>query len=568
MKTNKLYIALLTVAALVFGSCSSSYLDRDPIGSTIVESQYQKLPNALEGSLRGIYSLMYAFGGHDEFGQRSIDMYGDLLSGDMALTSQSYGWFYTDESQLTRTSRSGYLWFYYYKMIHNTNAVIRAARESTTTLDTIAKYGLPNFDLAVRDSEGNTLYQYSEADAQLAGYYAQALTMRGYAYSGLLRFFCPTVAHIYKDGYNINTYPAFPLYTEANMDSVQPMAIIADVYTQVETDLKTAIDVFAAFDGYVGRANKLEADINVARGLLAYHFINRAYLSNAYDGSMPLVKDPMTQALQYATDVINSGEYTIITNDELTTTGFNNVDHKSWIWGEDVTTETATGLGSFFGQVDIHSYSYAWAGDTKVIDKELYDNIPLWDGRMLWFNDGKANPSFLLCPDGKFFSIKQKAGQLSTAADDIDREWLSDNVYMRLELMYLIAAEASYFLNDMTGAIAYLDAVMSERLNPYYLGSTTDYAAFLATLTDRTTFAQELYRNWRLEMWGEGYGLQTFRRLSYLYKDDTHSDLDKVYRGSNHLYNPGKPIEYTDETIYTINIPSSETTYNPHMQDN
>ena len=214
-----------------------------------------------------------------------------------------------------------------------------------------------------------------------------------------------------------------------------------------------------------------------------------------------------------------------------------------------------------------------WAGDYSENlnhqNKNLYDQTPEWDGRSLWFNDGVKNQSFLLCPDGKFFSTKAKSVNFSTASDDIDREWLSDNVFMRVELAYLIAAEASYFLNDMPSAVSYLDAIMSERINPNSLTAASDYATFVSTLLDRSEFIKELYRNWRLELWGEGYGLQTFRRLSYCYSYQTPDGKlqDKVTRGANHLYNANKQIEYTDESIYTMTIPSSETTYNPHMQD-
>lgn len=561
---NKIQILLLLAATLVLGSCSDKYLDRSPMGGTLTETQYQQLSNKLEYSLRGLYSMMYAYGDHDAFGQRSIDMYGDLLSGDMALTSKTYGWFYTDESQETRGERSGYMWSYYYRMLYNINSVVRAAKQSTPLIDTVAIYGLPNDGLYVVNDAGDTTHLYTEAEAEYAYQYAQALTMRGYAYTGLIRLFCPTMSHVYNSGFYITTYPAFPLYNENNMDEVQPMAMLSEVYAQVENDLETAIAYGEAFEGYYDRGSKLEADLNVARGLLAYSYLNKAYLSHQYDETMPLVVDPMTKARKYAEDIINSGAYRIIPNDKLTKTGFNDVEDESWLWGENVTVETATGLASFFGQVDIHSYSYAWSGDTKVIDKELYDKIPSWDGRSLWFNDGSKNATFKLCPDGKFFSAQSPH---STASDDIDREWLSDNVFMRIESIYLIAAEACYFLNDMTAAVGYLDAILSERLNPNSPTAAADYATFKATLTDRTAFAQELYRNWRLEMWGEGYGLQTFRRLSYLYKDSSHGEPDKVYRGSNHLYNPSKPIDYSDETIYTMTIPSSETTYNPYMQE-
>jgi hypothetical protein len=331
--------------------------------------------------------------------------------------------------------------------------------------------------------------------------------------------------------------------------------------------MTTAIAYYEAFYSGYSRPSKLIADINVARGIFAYYFLNRAYLSHTYDADMPLAKEPLEKALKYAEDLIASQEYRIIPNSELYSTGFNDIEEKSWIWGENVTTETSTGLGSFFGQVDIHSYSYAWSGDTKVIDQNLYDAIPSWDGRKLWFNDGKKNPTFALCPDRKFYSNTAKGANFSTASDDLDREWLSDNVFMRIESMYLIAAEVNYFLGNQVDAVNFLDAILSERLNPENLDAATEYNTFRATLYDPDVFIQELYRNWRLEMWGEGYGLQTFRRLSYLYYDENSREKDKVLRGANHLYNAGKPIEYTDESIYTMSIPSSETTYNPYMQD-
>lgn len=565
--TNKIQIALILAATLIFGSCSENYLQTDPAGSTITESQYVNALNRLRGAMMGIYSLMYGFSDHDAFGIRSFDMYGDLLSGDMALTSKNYGWFYQDEQQETRAERSGYLWSLYYRMMYNINDYVHFVNTDYTVLDSVRVYGLPNHGLYVLNDQGDTTHLYTEADIEVMDYYAQALTMRAYVYTALTRFFCPSMNHVYKDGFFITNYPAFPLYNETNYQEVQPMAMLSDVYAQVETDLETAIDYFQAAEGHYTRENKLETDINVARGILAYSYINKARLAKDYDETMPLVAEPMTQALKYAEDAINSGAYRIIPNGRLCATGFNDVNEESWMWGENVSVETATGLGSFFGQVDIHSYSYAWAGDTKVIDKNLYDQIPSWDGRKYWFNDGSKNPSFTLCPDGKFFSA---VSPTSTAADKIDREWLSDNVFMRIESIYLIAAEAAYYLQDLNKAVFYLDAILSQRLNLEDPNAATDYQNFKNEIsTDRQKFFQELYRNWRLEMWGEGYGLQTFRRLSYNYYDETAPrDKDKVYRGANHMFNAGKSIEYTDEIIYTMTIPASELNYNPYMQDN
>ncbi len=568
---KKLYkILVLSFLSLALLPSCNSYLDQDPYDDTMTQDQFDKLGDAWAAAMRGVYSMMYQSGGrehHDIFGQRSIDMYGDLLCGDMALTSETYGWFSTDEYQHTPTARNSYIWSYNYNMLRNINKVIYSIQTKTELLQHVKQYGLPNDGLKVVDSEGNVVYHYGEKDSLAANYYAQALTMRGYVYSNLLKFFTPTVDHIFAIGRNLTNYPAFPVYTENNFDDgAQGMASINKVY-EIATDssLILAIKYFEAFGKDYIPTSKLIANENTARGLLAYFNLNRA--KETEDKDHPLLKEPMEAALANALAVINSGEYSIIPNADVLTNGFNNIDDKSWIWGQKVTIETATGLASFFGQVDIHSYSYAWSGDGKAIDKRLYDSIPTWDIRKQWFNDGSTRPTFALCPDKKFFSAKSPH---STSANDIDREWQSDNVFMRIESMYLIAAEACYFLGSQDSAVMFLTAITDQRINTEDPNAATNYATFKATLSNPDKFVQELIRNWRVEMWGEGYGLQTFRRLTtHKYKvpnAETGIDDEKIRRGSNHLYNPGAEMSYDDETIYTLPIPASETNYNPFMK--
>ncbi len=529
-----------------------------------MQSQFEQLDNTLEGSMRGIYSMMYTYSAHDVFGQRSIDMYGDILCSDMALTDRRYGWFYTEETQKTVIQRSGYSWSYYYDILHNVNATIKIIKEQTSLIDTIAKYGLPTNDLEVVDAEGTVIYTYDEEEAAVAGIYAQALTMRGYVYEGLSRQFMPTTSHIFAMDKDLTNYLCFPIYNEDNMnEGARPMAIPTEVFAQIDHDLSNAIDLFKAFESTLRRSSKLEADINVARGLLAYSNLNRAYLSSQYATSGPLVVNPMSSALVYAIDVINEGGYTILPADEVLTNGFNDVNCNSWIWGEDVTTETATGLGSFWGQVDIHCYSYAWSGGGKVIDNNLYKSIPDWDNRKNWFYQGN-NSAYKLCPDKKFFSV---INPTSTSQNDIDREWCNDNVFMRIELMYLIAAEASYFLGNMGDAVNYLTAITDNRVADTPEAAAA-YATFKATLSDPKVFMQELIRNWRVEMWGEGKGLQTFRRLTSVYYKNSET-ADKVKRGDNHDSKASTDVQYTTdlETTYTFQIPGSESNYNPYLQD-
>ena len=129
--------------------------------------------------------------------------------------------------------------------------------------------------------------------------------------------------------------------------------------------------------------------------------------------------------MEQAQTVIANGNYTLMTKSELYETGFADVSAHNWMWGEDVTIENTTGLASFFGQVDIHTYSYAAAGDIKGIDSYLYDQIAAtgWDARLGWFRSGSEK--FPYCPDGKFFCPKTKD---VTALGKVDRNWLCDNV--------------------------------------------------------------------------------------------------------------------------------------------
>lgn len=550
MKTKNNIFILMLMMAFAATSCSESYLDQPPYGSTLTQAQYELLDNTLEGSVRGIYSMMYVVSDHDLFGQRSIDLFTDLLSGDIALTSYTYGWYQVDEMGQTASYRTGYVWNYYYSMLRNINKVINIANLQSDIMKRVAEFGLPNTyneknELYYTILDGDTLATYSLLEADIAGYYAQALTMRAYCYSNLINLYANTNAQL-RGAWEDEI--VCPIYNENNLEEAQPVATLKVAYQQVESDLTLAISYFDAFADTYTRTTKLTVDGSVARGLLAYSYLNKAV------ASLPSGRTNFEKALKYAKEVIDSQKYKVISNADVLTTGFNDLGDNSWMWGQDVTTETAGGLASFFGQVDIHSYSYAWAGDTKAIDENLYKEIPDFDIRKKWFNDGSKNASFKYCPDGKFFSAKNPT---STADADIDREWLSDNVFMRIESMHLIAAEASYRLQDYTGAINYLRGITDQRVDTTTAAQTA-YADYVAGLDNSNLLVQIEY-NWRVEMWGEGYALQTFRRLS----PETVTEINGRKRGGNHAADAGSAMD-ASASKFTFQIPSSETSYNPH----
>src|SRR5690606_12200390 len=61
--------------------------------------------------------------------------------------------------------------------------------------------------------------------------------------------------------------------------------------------------------------------------------------------------------------------------------GFNDVNTSSWMWGMDLTLANKLDLVSWWGHMDYFTYSYASAGDPKVMDADLYDQIRTGDLR-------------------------------------------------------------------------------------------------------------------------------------------------------------------------------------------
>lgn len=507
-----IYILSVAAVAWTFAACS---LDQQPGGSSITEEQYQNMDDAAEGSVRGIYTLLYAYGGdHDVFGQRAIDMYGDLLCGDMAMSTQNYGWFVSDENMQTY-GRRAYFWAYYYDII----------RQCNKTINALEAQGLPSLEPKT---------PLTEDEAKRGMYYAEVLTIRGWAYAGLLRYFTLPPANMDLD------LEAVPIYTEVDTkgDTIKgaPRASVGDVYLRVEEDLLTAIDYFEVY-WMVKRESKIEMNADIARITLAYAYLNKCDYTNA---------------LKYAQDAISTTTATLLPVSEVLTTGFNDISNNDWIWGEDVTVVNTTALASFFGQCDIFSYSYASAGDVKGIDANLYKEIQdmKWDIRAFWWcnyaNSGASKAStYNYAPDGKFYSAT------STKLQG-DRDWLSDNVYMRLELAYLIAAEAACRLHDDATALAYLFEITDRRVIPSDAAAEL-YDAWKTELTDNEDILYAIRYNWRVELWGEGYGLQTFRRYGV-----------NVTLGENHLRST-KTIAPVGRQ-FTFEIPTGEQYYNPFIR--
>jgi hypothetical protein len=484
---NKFNYVILLLLALNIAGCSNEFLETAPT-EVITEEQFGESdnPNLLQGLINGAYTTMFSTGsggttGHTDFGQKGVDIYTDMLCGDMALTGVTYGW-YSDivnfEVTTDFTSTGNYVpWRYYYRIIRSANTVIVALGGDNAVLDT----------------------------PQRRHFMGQMKALRAYAYFYLTQ--------IYVREYN-PTAMILPIYTSTNQVSL-PKSSTEDVFNQIIKDLTESITLLDDFE----RTAKTAIDKNVAKGLLAYTYA--AMGDNA-------------QVKTITNDIIATAGYPLTTASQLTG-GFNDVNTASWMWGVDLTTAQSLDLISWWGQIDYFTFSYASVGDHKVIDNALFASIPATDLRKRQFSTASATA---LLPLNKFYA----PGRTVQGQRIIE----TDYIYMRIDEMYVLNAEASAKTGDEGGARSRLASLLTSRLP-----GGTDY---LNNLSGQALL-DEIYKQTRIEFWGEGKSYLAMKR-----------NQRTVTRGTNHLYQVGIAIPYNDPRL-TFKIPQAEFQANPNITE-
>lgn len=507
MKKN-IFLIGATVCTLLFSGCDKEFLDVKPQGGQLSPEQLaeaaKKDPSLLNGYVAGLYQTMYATftggtTGHDDFGQKGYDIYSDMLAGDMVLAGVTYGWYsgiarYTATKDYTQNA--GYMpWRYYYRIIQGANSVMDAMG-------------------------GDEFEPTDEFQRHIMG---QAKAMRAYSYFYLSQFYAP--------GYGTGQDKYLPIYRSTQVPN-QPKATQEEVYNLIVSDLNDAIEYLEDFS----RDSKDQIDVTVAKGLLSYALAARGTTAD------------LEMVVELTNDVLVEGGYRITNEAELygvvvggkvqnLESGFNNVATPSWMWGMDLTTAQGLDLVSWWGQVDYFTYSYAAAGDRKTIDKGLFDSMPVGDLRKKQFH------STALLPWNKFFDHDRVAmGQ---------RVIETDYVYMRMEEMILLNAEAKARLNRDAEAIDMLKTLMVTRIAP---ASYADYETYLNGLSGQA-LEDEILKQIRIEFWGEGKAYLAIKR-----------NKATVTRGSNHLYHAGASFAWDSDEL-TFEIPQAEVLNNPVLND-
>jgi len=411
MKKSLIY-SIVTASFFAVG-CSPEFLDPQRDTRVITDEDVAEFvdvnPALVAGTLDGISSFMVSSmsivnGAHYDLGQKGVDIWLDILSSDMALSANSYGW-YQNTANLVSTidytrTENKIIWEYYYKIIKTSNTVI-------TNLG------------------GNNATPTTEVNRVALG---QAKAYRAYAYFYLAQVF----QRSYDPAQNI-----LPFYNVDN--TVFAKVPASQIYSQILSDLNASIILL---DGYT-RTYKHQIDKNVAKGLLAYTYAAMGDYANAKT---------------VADDIIDTAGYPLTTKGQLAYpgagSGFNDVNTPSWMWGYDLTTELGHQLVDWWGQMDYYTYSYAWAGDRKSIDTGLLSSIPSTDVRKTQFGTtGITNRM----PINKFFAPARTAGGQQTITTDL--------IFMRIEEFYLLSAEAAAKTGDEDTARDRLKELLTIRLS-------------------------------------------------------------------------------------------------------
>jgi hypothetical protein len=489
MKKSLIY--LLVASSFISVGCSEDFLD--PVRNTSVVTSEDIAANAnlnpalLEGGLNGIGSLLIEPAGitgtrHYDFGQKGIDIWLDMLSGDMALSANTYGW-YRDTANLVSTvdfsrEENSIIWRYYYKIIALSNNVIN---------------GFGGNDAVPSTAEARHIY-------------GQAKAYRAYAYFYL--------AQIFQRAYD-PSQPILP-YNDGNDANISYAKVPASqIYDLIESDLTQAIQFLDDFTP----SSKQQINKHVARGLLAYTY---AAMGNYSDVKI------------LADEIIDSGAYPLTTRGQLAYSaatpnsgaGFNDVSTPSWMWGYDVTIDMGHGLISWWGQMDLFTYSYQAAGDRKTIDAGLFASIPSNDIRRSQF---AASGAAIRMPINKFFApARTVEGQ---------RNVITDLVFMRIDEFYLLSAEAEAKLGNEVAARNRLKELLSIRLS----GGAADADSYVNPLSGNN-LKDAIYAQTKIEMWGEGKSYLAMKR-----------NQARITRGSNHVFRAGQFFDYnSDELSYQI----------------
>ena len=483
MKRMTKYFAIF-LSGLLLASCAAMD-EMVPQGSTTTSEQVQEatgvIPERSEADVAGIYTYagqgFAVFGtsqnAHNDFGYPAVCIAQDSNGPDMVCANSNYNWFSPSYDYSDR--QSNYIlcylrYSYFYNQIRLCNEVLA----------------------------GYIGTDYSTASQTARHSAGQALAVRAFDYLGM----APYYQFRYVDSKDL---PCIPVVLEGMTQeqyASNPRASVHTVYSRIITDLTQAIDLL---EGYNRSGDKSRVDQQVAYGIRA-----RAYLS-------------MGMYAEAAADAEAALEgYTPYSLAEVSVPAFCNMADHNWLWGilqESDQVQMLVSWPSHLCSFSATSYT-AGTGVYKRISSALYDVIPSTDVRKGWWTDARNQTPLLdglswegypgrdiptlTIPHTKVafspysvvkFGMKHGIGSTDNASD-----WC----LMRAEEMILIRAEGL----AMSGREAEGRQVLEDFVRNY---RDPEYTCTASTPEQLQT---EIWKQRRIELWGEGFSMYDIMRLN------------------------------------------------------
>lgn len=488
---KSIYITLIASVALV-PSLTSCIEETFPTNG-MTQEQLGSSSKATEALVWGMSAFTNKYNVLNQTDTRAYDWgYGsimhirDVMTEDMTIVSNSYDWYSSweqDQYQGETYMYAQYIWNYYTQLVLTTNNTISAIDPETAN------------------------------DQQLC-YLGMGYAYRANAYLDMARMyeFLPNLElpGVSPDG-NPVTGLTVPILTENTTEEESrdnPRATHEEMYEFLYKDLQLAEEYIAKGS----RSSKTQPDLAVVYGLQA-----RLYMWN----------EDYQNAAKAARQAINEFSGYPTTQDQWlnTSTGFNDLNTPSWMWGSQCMKEddvVQSGILNWTSWVSNEAlYGYAAAGPMSMIGKSVYDRISDDDFRKLSFKAPEDSPLAgkepvidadwaAELPDYASFKFRPAEGN----TEDYTVGSASAYPFMRIEEMYFIEAEATAHTSPAQGATL---------LNTFM--QTYRYPSYNCTASGEEAVVEEIVFQKRVELWGEGQSYFDVKRLNY--------SVTRGYEGTN-----------------------------------
>ena len=462
-KSRYIIAGLIALSTLV-GSCSKEFLNLEPYSDVALDVAITN-ESDMNAALNGTYAALRSI---NLFG-RSTPLFADLVADNVYISTTNSNR-YLDFFQVSYTVANG-----------NANAIWQSAYGTILRANNII-----NSELA---STGN-----------VDEYRGEARAIRALMYFELVKHFARPFT-VDPNGLGV------PLILTYDPQLKPTRNTTTEVYAQIESDLKAAIDVLAE-DNSSGFITKYAAKALLAR---MYQF-----------------KGDWANALTTAQDVIDNGGYFLVPSNQVVqfwsrnTPRTDKVEVLFEVVFDAVQNAGLNSLPYFFDQT---GYGDALAADS------FYDLFSLTDVR--------RNLFLTSSPVRGDVKVVNKYPNTNSADKD-------EFKVIRLSEVYLIAAEAAYQTGNEPLALSYLNAIVNRR-DPAFAGYSSTGQALLndILLERRKELAFEGHRYWDLAR----YNLDVVR-----------VNQDNNYPGNVPLVIPA------DNFRRILPIPQAELDANPNIR--